>query len=259
MTTNTNTESFAIKIEDTPMDLFSIVTVSKNKKTGPMPVSMSSCSTCPPSCAMREVCYAACGNLGTTWRKLSLGRIKTAMDWDAFCDKVRALRRHTSIWRHNQTGDLPGQDDRLDREKCLQLADANCADDRNRGGFTYSHYPVLDSDTTPEIAAHNREVIQEMNARGFVVSLSANSPAHADKLMALGVAPVTTVITSDSNQKRYTTPEGHSIHVCPASYDKDEDCAHCKLCSKNQQKFIIGFPAHGVKKRKADVIVKGIK
>jgi hypothetical protein len=149
-----------------------------------------------------------------------------------------------TLWRHNQAGDLPGQNNKLDATACFQLADANTG----KRGFTYCHYDVLYS-------SHNRNVIEQMNKMGFVVNLSGNSLDHADKLADLDIAPVTTVLPSDQ-MTNTVTPAGRKVVVCPAVIRDDVSCETCQLCAR-QRDFIVGFPAHGTSKKKADAVANG--
>jgi hypothetical protein len=52
------------------------------------------------------------------------------------------------------------------------------------------------------------------------------------------------------------TPAGRKVVVCPATYRDDVSCASCGLCAR-QRSAIVGFPAHGAAKRKADAVAKG--
>src|SRR6187431_3010559 len=77
---------------------------SGNSKTGPIPVSMTSQATCPPSCAFYGAgCYAESHWLGKHWEKVT----EKGLDWSAFCLQIAALPEG-QLWRHNQAGDLPG-------------------------------------------------------------------------------------------------------------------------------------------------------
>jgi hypothetical protein len=46
------------------------------------------------------------------------------------------------------------------------------------------------------------------------------------------------------------TPAGRKVVVCPATQRDDVSCATCALCAR-QRDVIVGFPAHGVAKKKA--------
>lgn len=216
---------------------------SRNEKTGPIPVSTTTASTCPPSCPFNNAneggCYAEAGPLALHWRKVTSG--ERGGSWSAFCDQIEALPAGT-FWRHNQAGDLPGDGVTIDADKLGQLVEANAG----KAGFTYTHYPL---------GTGNLAAITMANRAGFTVNLSANDPGHADELAATGLPVVTVLPTGDHGKKSVTTPEGRRIVVCPATYRDDVSCATCKLCASNKaDRPIVGFPAHGTSKRKADAI-----
>jgi len=231
---------------------------SDNRKTGKIPVSMTEMKSCPPNCRLRKTCYAVGHGLGFTWRRMSAGKLNT-LDWDSFCQAVRDLKPTVKIWRHNQAGDLPGLNGKLDREACLKLAKANQADGRNRGGFTYTHYtPVAGHGISKSTALHNRRCIASMVKLGFAVNLSADNPAHADELADLGIAPVVTVVQKD-RVKNFKTPKGRTIMLCPATLSNHETtCQKCGICRKVPRNIIIGFPAHGFNTNKMSTIAESM-
>lgn len=98
----------------TPASLF--VRVSANRKVGPMPVTSSKKSTCPPSCPlMNNGCYAASGPTAFAWRRAEPSRAepRTASPSMIF---VRRSEPKGTLWRHNVAGDLPGDGDQIDGE-----------------------------------------------------------------------------------------------------------------------------------------------
>lgn len=225
---------------------------STNAKTGPIPVSMTSAYTCPDACPFKRNandpfrpggCYAAHGPISWQWANLTNGKMTTAVSFSQFLDKVRALPPNT-FWRHNQAGDLPGHNDEIDTLSLSRLVAAN-AHNKKRG-FTYTHKPATKA---------NLKAIEQANARGFTINLSANSPAHADTLLAHKVAPVVCVLPiSAHGQKTVTTPRGNKIVVCPATYKQGVTCQSCQLCQKANRSCVVGFPAHGSGKKQADAI-----
>lgn len=220
----------------------SLTMVSRNAKTGPIPVSTTTRETCPASCPFTSQggCYASNGPLNLFWRKVTERKIGAA--WDSFLKDVAKIQRG-ALWRHNQAGDLPGDGETIDVVAMAKLVKAN----RGKRGFTYTHYNVVGND-------HNAEIIRNANEGGFTVNLSANNLAHADKLAALEIAPVAVVLPSSVNGNvKLSTPQGRKVVVCPATYRDDTNCATCGLCAL-QRDAIVGFPAHGVQKRKADAI-----
>lgn len=173
--------------------------------------------------------------------------------------KIAALPKGT-LWRHNQAGDLPGIGDAIDGDALRQLVRANSG----KRGFTYTHKPMNDE---------NRFHVQLATDDGFTVNLSGNNPAHADELAALNIAPVVTVLPSDMGRKtekggawaeslqeyrarigKPVTPAGRPVTICPATFQDNMNCARCGLCAVANRRAIVGFPAHGTSKRKADAI-----
>ena len=213
--------------------------VSRNVKTGPIPVSTTSAESCPTACPFNNAngCYAASGPLAIHWRKVTNGL--SGDSYGAFLDKVSRLMKG-QLWRHNQAGDLIGQGDSLDVQALALLVQAN----RGKRGFTYTHKPLA----TPD----EREAIREANANGFTVNLSGNNLSHADALADMAIAPVVTVLPHDATQNT-VTPKGRKVVVCPATQRDDVSCASCGLCAL-QRDAIVGFPAHGPSKRKASAI-----
>jgi hypothetical protein len=235
---------------------------SSNKKTGPIPVSTTSSSSCPPTCPFKgNGCYAEQQPLKGRWLEVDRGEHST--DLDGFCAKIAALPEGT-LWRHNQAGDSPGEGDALDAEALGELVSAN----KGKRGFTYTHKPLGNAD---------RAAIASANASGFTINLSGNNLTHADELADMAIAPVVTVLpieyarreqrigkavqwaeSLDEYRARVAalpqeTPAGRAVRACPATY-LDTDCANCGLCARQNRKVIVGFPAHGSAKTKADVI-----
>ena len=215
---------------------------SANEKTGPIPVSTSTAAWCPSTCPLKEKgCYSASGPLALHWGAVTRGERGTG--WVTFCAQISALPEG-QIWRHNQAGDLPADAaGRINVSKLARLVDAN----KGRRGFTYTHHNM-----GREV---NRDLVQFANRSGFTINLSANNPAHADKLAALGIGPVVTLLPIDA-PRTSETPQGRRIVVCPATYRDDVTCASCALCARSDRRVIIGFPAHGSARRAADTIAR---
>jgi len=217
---------------------------SGNEKTGPIPVSTTTQTTCPLTCAIRDACYAKAGPLAMHWAKVTDGN--RGGDFESFLMLVAALPRG-QLWRHNQAGDLPGDGTLIDAAALRKLAKANSG----RRGFTYTHYDMA--------IASNRAAVRAANKAGFTVNLSANSLAEVDAAIARKAGPVVCVLPSDVQGKQtLRTPNGAPVVVCPATYRDDVTCASCGLCqSASNTRPVVGFPAHGVSKRRADTIARG--
>ena len=220
--------------------MFHITPKSKNVKVGKMAVTTSTATTCPTSCPFKSNgCYADSGPLKLHWDKVT--RKERGDDWSTFIDKIKDLPTG-SKWRHNQAGDLPGDMEKLDDKKCIELAKAN----KGKRGFTYTHYDVLDN-------FQNAITVNIMNHLGFTVNVSANNLEHADKLCDLNIAPIATVLPIEQTTNT-VTPKGRKVVVCPATYKDDVSCASCMLCEKWDRNVVVGFPAHGTSKKKASAI-----
>jgi len=213
---------------------------SKNSKTGNIPQSYSPASTCPITCPLQGAgCYGDNFTTKQTWRRLDSGDV--GIPWDEFLSKVREIEVGRR-WRHNVVGDLVSDGTCIDLEKLDELVKAN----RGRRGFTYTHHPL----TNPG----ELDAVANANARGLTINLSADSLSEADRKAALGVAPVVTLLPSDSPTRALRTPEGRKVIVCPAQTHEGVTCLSCGLCARVDRP-IIGFRAHGTRKRSVDSMI----
>lgn len=215
--------------------------VSRNAKTGPIPVTTTSEETCPEACPLKKNgCYAEAGPLALFWRKVT--ERKAGIAWQDAMAEISKLPKGT-LWRHNQAGDLPGNGNIIDAKAMAELIAAN----RGKRGFTYTHKPLF---------AHNAAQIRLANENGFTVNLSADNLTEADKLAETGLGPIVCVLPAD--QTRATkTPNGRTVAICPATISDSVNCASCGLCAEIGRKAIIGFPAHGASRRKASNVAMG--
>lgn len=215
---------------------------SSNRKTGPIPVSVTESTSCPDSCPLKNsgVCYAKNGYTRITWSKVD--QHIWGSNWSDFCSQVADLPAG-QVWRHNEAGDLPHHDQQIDHQKLQQLTTANSG----KRGFTYTHHDMVTSKA-------NRKAIAEANKNGFTINLSADSLAEADQLVDLEIAPVAVILPADQLTP-VKTPAGNHVAICPHSIDSSIQCVSCQLCTKANRKSIIGFPAHGTGKNKLSSIV----
>lgn len=217
---------------------------STNSKTGPIPVSTSNKQTCPTDCGMRDACYAKIGPLNIHWIKISNGSM--GVSWEEFCSQIQALPKNV-IWRHNQAGDLPGDGLWIYTEMLEQLVNANAG----KNGFTYTHYnPFIE---------RNKKAIKHANDNGFTINLSADNISEVDALVDLKIGPVVCVLPMNTpldHSGKLLTAAGNAVIVCPAVTNEYVTCQTCKLCANKDRTTVIGFPAHGSNKKKADEIAQ---
>jgi hypothetical protein len=221
------------------MSYYHLVMSSENRKTGPIPVSITSEETCPQACGMKgKGCYARFGPLKMTWDKVSNGKYGSSLK--EFCKKIRTISRG-SLWRHNQAGDLPGTGNRINPQELQQIVSANLG----RKGFTYTHKPL-----TP----FNVKAFKEANAQGFTINASADTLTDADKALDAGM-PTVAVLPVDA-PRGLKTPKGRTVAICPAQLNDKMNCYNCGLCQKADRNYVIGFRAHGTAIRMAEKLSK---
>ena len=232
---------------------------SGNAKTGPIPVSTVSEDSCPDCCPLKgHGCYGDGGPIRLHWNKVSTG--ERGISWVDYVSSVSALPDST-LFRHAQVGDFPGDGKRLDRDKCIALAKAS----KGKSAIAYCHYDMTGEFEGKAIARHYLSVVRAMAKAGLSVNLSGNNPEHAQRLLELDIAPVVTVLPTDHEEKRFAIPGGHPAVVCPATYKDNVTCSTCKLCAVSKvstqngvrPRVVIGFPAHGSSKRKASLVASG--
>ena len=219
---------------------------SENRKTGKIPVSMTTSDSCPTTCPFKEKgCYGGKGTgpLNYQWTKLDDGRLG-GMDWEKFCHRVASLP-DGQIWRHNQVGDLPHRNGKVLRGAVNALCKANTGKD----GFTYTHHEILSG---PHAEA-NLGTLLKANREGFTINASADNLEQADQMRQLGM-PTVVVLPKDGPYPR-TTPAGRRIVVCP-NPKTGIQCVDCKLCAKPDRKSIVGFPAHGRQYKAVELVCK---
>lgn len=230
-----------------------VTLVSSNAKTGPILVTTSPTSSCPTTCPFRGGggCYAEYGPLAFLWRGLDrtepgysfkngTGRVHV-WRWDEMIKAVEG-QRDGSLWRMNQAGDLPHTNGNISMRAVNQIIRAN----RGKRGFTYTHHSMA--------RKRNREAVSRANRNGFAVNISANTLAEADAAVDLGVGPVVVVLPSKQREDT-VTPKGRRVMVCPAVTTKSANCKSCGLCAAVDRDFVIGFPAHGSKRKVVDATV----
>ena len=244
----------------TVRSMFGLTIDSHNRKTGRMAVSTSPKQTCPVSCPFRsKACYSNAGKMLMWWNRFSSFEGEIESCYDEFLSRCSARIPNKGYWRHNQAGDLFPV---FDVPDCISLSHARRLTEvgRDKKAFGYSHYPVVCvSGVSDAVVRVNRQAIAEMNAEGFTMNASANSPSHADRIFESGFKnPIVTVLPKRyilEKIKTSKTPNGLKIVTCPATIRDDMTCLSCKLCMKSKRDFIVGFPSHGTNANASDRLV----
>ena len=227
---------------------FNFVKESGNARLGGMPMVYATRDTCPPTCPLMGDggCYGENFPMKLHWDRLDEGM--TGMDWDGMLKMVEALPAN-ELWRYGVVGDLPHKHGTIDSYKLEQLMVAN----RGKRGFAYTHHATRWSPAAGD--THNAFHIDEANQDGFTVNISANTISEAEKWFSLGFP--TTVLLHESRTKNFKTPEGTRINICPKAQRKDVTCKSCGLCQWADRDYVIGFPAHGTRKKKVNAVAVG--
>lgn len=221
---------------------YSFTRVSQNKKTGPIPVTMTGADSCPDACPLKDGgCYAENGPVSWSWRKVSDGRRGYSLS--ELCADVSKLPRG-QVWRHNVAGDIPGKGNRIAFRQLSQLVAANKKARAN--GFTFTHKPLTPS---------NLSAIRSAIADGFVINISTNAVEELDAVPK--DLPVVTLLPENA-PKVTRTRAGLRVVACPAEQNERVTCSNCgggrPLCQRADRSYAIGFRVHGVQKKKAQLI-----
>lgn len=210
---------------------------SRNSKIGPIPATYTEPKSCPNSCPLKAGgCYAKGGHTRMAWDRAK----SDGITWAKLCASIAKLATG-QLWRHNVAGDLPHKLGVILGDRLQQLVEAN----RGKRGFTYTHH----NPRTPD----NHGIIKWANSNGFTVNLSANTLSEVDALVDLKIGPVVTVLPENQTTNT-TTAKGRVVVVCPATQRDEVTCSTCKLCAVADRSVVVGFPAHGVNKKKAEAI-----
>ena len=207
---------------------------SGNKKVGKIATVKVEKKSCPPSCGLYNVCYGKTGPISWHWDDVEN---LPESSWDSTMHQIAALPINAK-WRYGEVGDLPGDGEKIDRKKLRQLVKAN----EGKRNITYTHKHRY---------AHQRKTLKWLyDKMKFTFNLSADNLDHADKLADLEIAPVTVTLPWTFKGHKTTTKKGRVVKVCPAQLVEDMNCEKCMICAKRDRDTIVGFVAHGARKRR---------
>ena len=180
-------------------------------------------------------CYAENFPLALHWLKQE----QTGVDFATVLYAVRTLPKK-ALWRLFEAGDFEPSSENPELISPSQVVSLLAANNGKRG-FGYTHYPVLP----------NLETLQLMNASGLTINVSADSLEQAEVYFSLGLP---TVVVVAENFPKDSVVDGVRVVVCPnQSTPSKPTCLQCQMCQKPDRDYVIGFRAHGTKKRKIKV------
>jgi len=211
---------------------FSALTqISHNKKTGPIAVSSTGWSSCPPTCGAREICYAMKG-YHTRLHGNAITREERGVTPEQFIKQVAALPP-ASLFRHNVGGDLWHHAGRVNSALLRLLTKATS---HLRAAWTYTHHKPN---------SFNQLAIRRASAEGFTVNLSTEDLDQAVNLKRRGY-PVVCIV---KDQPEAFEHRGVRFVRCPHQVDGSKtQCISCgdgvPLCSIAHRDFVIAFEEH---------------
>lgn len=207
-----------------------------NTKLGNIPVTRSPQQNCPDTCSLKNNgCYAELSWLGVAWKK----DIDKGISFNELIKNIKSIKKG-KLWRHNEAGDISHINGNIIEAELNEIILAN----KGKQGFTYTHHKPNQ---------HNSPLIKNSNDNGFTINLSAENNNMVDEYISLGIGPVVTILPIDSKKVTYTK-NGNKIVRCPNTNNSTIKCEDCKLCYIADRKYVIGFPAHGVRKNKVEKI-----
>lgn len=212
-------------------------------KVGDTPRSQTEPKWCPDTCPLKDGggCYAETGPQSWQWRKVGPHNDKSLTE-EQFINAVRRLP-DGRFWRHNVAGDFKNNNGQVDKPFIYKLVKAN----KNKLGFTFTHHDLSDD---------NVKLFKFANSNGFTINASTNSIDEVDKPMSLNIPTVT--LLPEGSPKVQVTKEGWKVVKCPWQNNKRNTCDKCRLCADPNRSFVIGFEAHGARKRKVTTLAQGV-
>ncbi len=210
---------------------------SSNKKTGRIPVSTTSRSSCPDTCPLigENGCYNEAGfHTRLHWDYVTAG--KRGLPELEFIDAVARLEVD-SLFRHNIGGDLWHVAGVIRSDLLQKLA---AATRHLKAAWTYTHHIRNKA---------NLSAIKMANNMGFTVNLSTEIKSEAAAFAKKGF-PVVCVVPGGAPAKFEV--DGVQFRQCPATFDgSPTQCKTCgggiPLCARADRNFVVTFPVHGGK------------
>lgn len=229
---------------------YNFIRQTSNKKTGLIPVIYSDRSTCPGSCPHKETsCYAETGHVKQQWEKTNkplnvTQGSETGIALFRLIELIVSLPFY-SLMRYGVAGDLPGNGEDIDKESIKQIAKA--CQKRHLKAWLYTHKKC------------DLSFLKKISNSNLVINVSCDTYDEVDRLSEHSL-PLVLTVQSDAPKVSYT-PMGRRVILCPATQKDSIQCVNCggqsgPLCARTERDYVVGFPAHGARKRKVDERLK---
>ena len=192
---------------------------------------MSAEESCPTSCPFKKKgCYGDNFPLSLHWGKVDLS-------WTTIMHRLAGLPMNSNV-RFHVVGDYhEGMPEVKELTRIVKRKRLNV--------ISFTHRLP-----TPEHVAI-------VKAANYVINFSTEVLSKAKECLELGVNAV--IAISSSETRKYYKEDGVNVVVCPAQLLERMNCEQCMLCSQDRvsRKIVVGFLAHGTKKKLANATVLG--
>lgn len=204
---------------------------STQAKTGDIPQTYASRTSCPVDCPMRSGCYAAAGRCRLVIRRCDADSDKKQVaSWMRLAAKVDASRAAgRDLIRHGVGGDIAASGSNLIDAHYLRGLTAAYA------GLAYGYTHCVQCE-------RNDQLLREAAAAGFILSYSCETEAGADSAVASGIPAV--LVWPKGVPVPGHTADGNMLVQCPQQ-TRNVQCKDCRLCARKERRAIIVFAAHG--------------
>jgi hypothetical protein len=188
---------------------------------------------------MGNGCYGDNFPISLHWNKVTSG--DRGVSLSVLTDRIRKLPGFFPL-RYGVLGDIPQQELHW-QQICESIGS------RKLKAWCYTHRPY--DERTHKVAALN----------GLTINYSCHSEAEAIAHVKAG-RYAAIVLRSDCMGPGWPLRDhdgnltGVTVKLCPQSYDKNITCGSCMLCHDRPANVVIGFPAHGTRKKAAEGTVR---
>lgn len=188
--------------------------------------------TCPATCSLLKsgACYALGGRVALQQRKAG----QDAKDGDRLRYWLLGIPRRHKV-RHLVSGDLMGEDGKVDMDFVAAIREGH--EEAQIDGWGYTH-------------AWRELSPLDINNKRVTFNASCESEDQAREALEAGWPTVLVLPYGVEKHPRIELADGRKVpvYVCPEQKN-GTPCSVCKQCLRGDRKHVVGFMAHGVKKR----------